>query len=86
MFKKILNLVFRRDSGSFSLGYGKHNGIIIKLKKTPKEFWINTNEKALSGCGQNTLSAFGYRIIKNGILFYSNIKTQKCIINWKVKY
>lgn len=86
MLKKFLNMILKRDSGSFSLGYGKHNGIIIKLKKTPKEFWINTNEKAPSGCCQNVLSAFGYKIIKNGILFYSNIKTSKCIINWKVKY
>lgn len=86
MFKKLLNLILEKDSGMFSLGYGKHNGIVIKLRKTPKEFWINTKEKSPCGCGQNVLSAFGWKIIKNGVLFYSNIKTSKCTINWQVKY
>lgn len=86
MLKKIINYLLRKEIGCFSLGYGKHKGILIKLKHTPKEFWFSTEESPSCGCGQNILSAFGYKIVKNGVLFFCNIKTKTCKIKWKTKY
>jgi len=86
VLKKIINYLLKRETGSFSLGYGKHKNISIKLKKPPKEFWFTTQESTPCGCGQNILSAFGYRIVDNNVLFFCNIKTKTCTINWKIKY
>lgn len=86
MLKKLINYLLRKETGRFSLGYGKHKGILIKLKNNPKEFWFSTEESPSCGCGQNILSAFGYKIVKNGVLFFCNIKTKTCTIKWAAKY
>lgn len=86
IWKTILAYILKKEYGNFELAQGKHNNILIKLKRNPKSIWINTKSGKYSGCGQNKIDAFGYILTKKGFIFFTNIKSSKCKVNWMVKY
>lgn len=82
----VINFLLNRDSGQFSLGFGKYKAMKIPLAFTPKKFFFSIEENCESGCGHSTLSAYNYKIIKNAVLFYANVQAANAKITWIAKY
>jgi len=82
----IVSLIFKKENGTFCLGYGKHKGYLIKLRSTPKKFFFSIKEKEETGCCNSVVSAYNYKIVKNGIMFHANVKSNNVKIDWIAKY
>jgi len=77
----IFGLFLGYDSGSFHLHHGTHD-LFVPTRIQPHSIWVKCTGKGHDGCGQNPQNWVCYQAQEDGILFYIEVNTQKCHVEW----